>query len=219
MRLIEELDAEHRLIEAVAGSLRTYVQARIRGDAAPADGSQFIRFFRLYAGQFHHAREEDTLFVALREHANLPEAGPLATLREDHQRNGLLVDRIEALLALASLDAADAEALDRLATEYSHALWHHIDAEDSVLFPESEARLRKNGVLELPSREMTPEEREAREIGDALVARYPPFQDPTIIRGDGCACCPAILEGCVGLEHAWWSEFEWEELEDHLGEG
>lgn len=219
MRLIEELEAEHRLIEAVAGSLRTYVLARMSGTAPASDGPQFVRFFRLYAAQFHHAREEDTLFVALRERANLPEAGPLATLREDHQRNGVLIDQIEALLATPSLDAAAAQVLDRLATEYSHALWHHIDAEDSVLFPEAEARLRKNGVPELPSRPMTGEEREARDTGESLVGRYPPLRDGTIVRGDGCACCPAILEGCQGLEHAWWSEYEWEEMADHLGEG
>ena len=66
MRLMEELEAEHRLIEAVAGSLRTFVHARIAGAAPAADGRRFVRFFRLYAGQFHHAREEDTLFAALR---------------------------------------------------------------------------------------------------------------------------------------------------------
>jgi hemerythrin-like domain-containing protein len=219
MRLIEELEAEHRLIEACAGSLRTYALARMDGSAPASDGPRFVRFFRLYAAQFHHAREEDTLFVALRERANLPETGPLATLRDDHQRNGLLIDQIEALLAMPSLDEPAARALDRLATDYSHALWHHIDAEDSVLFPEAEARLRKSGVPELPSRSMTGEEREARDTGEALVARYPPLRDGTIVRGDGCACCPAILEGCPGLEHAWWSESEWEEMADHLGEG
>jgi hemerythrin-like domain-containing protein len=219
MRLIEELEAEHRLIEAAAGSLRTYVRARLEGAAPAPDGPRFIRFFRLYAAQFHHAREEDTLFVALRERANLPDAGPLATLRDDHHRNAVLVDRIEALLAVDPLGPDDARALDRLATEYSHALWHHIDAEDSVLFPESEARLRKSGVLELPSRDMTGEEREAQAIGEDLVRRYPPLDDPAVVRGAGCACCPAILENCPGLEHAWWSEFEWEELADHLGEG
>ena len=219
MRLIDELEAEHRLIDAAAGSLRTWVRARTAGAAPGSDGLRFVQFFRLYAGAFHHAREEDTLFVALRERADLPEEGPIAALRDDHVKNGQLVDRLEALVRLDVLDAAAARELDQVATAYSHALWHHIDAENSVLFPESAARLRKSGVLELPSRAMTADEREARDIGELLVRLYPPLDDRTIVRGDGCVCCPALLDGCAGLEHAWWGEHEWDELADHLGEG
>jgi hemerythrin-like domain-containing protein len=219
MLLIDELQAEHELIDAAVGALRTYVRARAAGTAPAGDGAAFVRFFRLYAAQFHHAREEETLFRALVDKADLPEAGPIATLRDDHRRTGALLDQIETLFARDALDADAARRLDQLAAEYSHALWHHIDAENSVLFPESEARLRKSGILELPSRAMTPEEQDARDTGAALVRAYPPLDDRTIVRGDGCVCCPALVEGCPGLEHAWWSEFEWDELADHLGEG
>jgi hemerythrin-like domain-containing protein len=219
MLLIDELQAEHELIDAAVGALRTYVRARTAGTAPAEDGAGFVRFFRLYAAQFHHAREEETLFRALVDQADLPEAGPIATLRDDHRRTGALLDQIEALIARDALDADSARRLDQLAAEYSHALWHHIDAENSVLFPESEARLRKSGILELPSRAMTLEEQHARDTGAALVRTYPPLADSTIVRGDGCVCCPALVEGCPGLEHAWWSEFEWDELADHLGEG
>lgn len=219
VQLIEELEAEHRLIDAAVGALRTYVRARAGGTAPASDAPRFLRFFRLYAAQFHHAREEDTLFRALLDRANLPEAGPIATLRDDHRRTGALLDRIEAIIGRDRLDPEAARRLEQLAVEYSQALWHHIDAENSVLFPESEARLRRSGVLELPSRDMTPDERHARDDGEALVRLYPPLDDRTIIRGDGCVCCPALVEGCPGLEFAWWSDSEWEELSDHLGEG
>ena len=219
MKLLDELEAEHVLIDAAVGALRTYVRARVGGTATAADGPRFVAFFRVYAAQFHHAREEDTLFRALVEQASLPAAGPIATLLDDHRRTGALLDRIESLVGLDPLTGDDAAALERLAREYSHALWHHIDAENSVLFPESEARLRKCGVLELPSRPMTPDERGAYEIGQALVSAYPPLDDRTIVRGDGCVCCPALVDGCPGLEHAWWADAEWEELADHLGEG
>jgi hypothetical protein len=66
---------------------------------------------------------------------------------------------------------------------------------------------------------MTAEEAEAMAIGDALVARYPPLMDRGVVRGDGCVCCPALVDNCPGLERAWWSESEWDELEDHLAEG
>ncbi|MCC6850607.1 MAG: hemerythrin domain-containing protein [Deltaproteobacteria bacterium] len=219
MRLIEELCAEHELIDAGIGALRTYIERRIAGVAGVDDGRRFVRFLRVYAAGFHHAREEDVLFPALVERADRPEAGPIAVLREDHLRTSALLSRIEALLAADPLDAAHAQELHAAAVEYSHVMWRHIDAENSVLFPESEPRLRRAGVFELPTRSATVEEAEARDLGRALVAAYPPFDDRMVVRGDGCVCCPALGESCPGLERAWWSDSEWEELDDHLGEG
>jgi hemerythrin-like domain-containing protein len=239
MRLIEELAAEHDLIDQVAGAWLAYLEARRRGGVDPQDGSRFVRFFRHYAGAFHHAREEDTLFAALRDRAHLPTGrGPLWVLGDDHRRMAARLGEIDAALAALDgppaggeagsargLEAAGAAprageaALGRLITEYVHALWHHIDAENAVLLPESEARLRKHGVGELPSRAMTADEQAAREIGEALVARYPPVADAAVVRGDGCVCCPAFGERCAGVEHEWWNEWEWEEFEDHLPSG
>ena len=58
-------------------------------------------------------------------------------------------------------------------------------------------------------------EREAAAIGDALIARYPPME-PDLARGDGCAMCHAYGDTCRGLEHEWWNEWQWEELEGRL---
>jgi len=219
MQLLDELVAEHDLIEQVVGSLRAYVSARAAGTTDASAGPRFVRFLQLFAGHFHHAREEDVLFTALRERAELPEEGPLGALREDHRQTAQLLESMTPLLERAALTADDAAELERLAVRYSRILWHHIDAENSVLFPESAARLRKQGVLELPSRAMTPGEAEARALGLTLVAQYPPIVDREIVRGDGCVCCPALVGNCPGLERAWWSESEWDELEGHLAEG
>lgn len=220
MRLIEELSAEHELIDAAVGSLRTWVDERLRGEGEPADGRRFVTFLRTFAAGFHHAREEDTLFVALRDRAGLPQQGPLASLVSDHARTAALLASIERVLDQEPpLTGAAGDELRRLAVEYSHALWHHIDAENSVLFPEGESRLRKSGVSELPSRSMTAAEAAARADGEDLVRRYPPLRDTTIPRGDGCVCCPAFADGCRGLEREWWNEWEWEEFEDHLPSG
>jgi hypothetical protein len=121
------------------------------------------------------------------------------------------------LLAQASSDETARARLLALAIEYSHGLWHHIDAENSVLFPESEGRLAKKGVRELPSREMTAQEAAAREAADDLLCRYPPASDPSIVRGDGCVSCHAFAESCRGLEREWWNEWEWEEFEERQG--
>jgi hemerythrin-like domain-containing protein len=219
MHLFEELRAEHDLIESVAGSLRTYVSQRVRGQGDPADGPRFVRFLRSYAGHYHHAREEETLFAALMARAQLPERGPIATLVADHRHIATLLDQIDALVGRATLDVEGLRQLESLAVDYTHALWRHIDAENSVLFPESEARLRKAGVRELESRPPSDEETMARSLGEALAVRYPPLHDAAAMRGDGCVCCPAMGETCRGLEFEWWNEWEWAEFDDHLADG
>ncbi len=218
MLLIDELLAEHRLIERVSEAFLAYA-AGPAGDARAGDTAAFLRFFRGYANRFHHAREEDTLFAALRERGGLPaDRGPLAVLVADHRRMEALLGEIEALPAGAA-GAPHPAGFRTLAASYVHALWHHIDAEDSVLFPECEPRLRRNGVAELPSRPMDADERAAKAEGESLVLKYPPAgpRDGDPMRGDGCIMCPAYGVTCRGLELEWWNEWEWDEFEDRMG--
>ena len=217
MQLIDELVAEHDLIEKVLESMRAFVDARIRGSAEPSDGVRFIRFFRIFAGHFHHAREEGILFVALVQKAELPaDRGPIAVMIADHARLAGLLDQMEPLFGTTDLDPASSDRMQTLAVAYSRALWHHIDAENSVLLPESEERLRRHHVTELPSRALSEEEQEARSCGVDLLAKYPPIRDAEALRGDGCALCPAFGNTCRGLEREWWNEWEWEEHEDNV---
>lgn len=220
MELINQLRAEHDLIEQVAGSLRTFVRQRARGEGDLADGARFMAFFRRYAGEFHHAREEDTLFVALQREAELPgDRGPIAVLLDDHHRMAGLLDQMDPLIGSELADAEARATLESLGLEYSRQLWQHIDAENSVLLPESEQRLRRHSVLELPSRPMTTEEDDARSLGETLLRRYPPVHERDVMRGDGCVFCPAFYDTCRGVEHEWWNEWEWDEFEDHLPSG
>ncbi|HLA79087.1 MAG TPA: hemerythrin domain-containing protein [Vicinamibacteria bacterium] len=218
MRLIHELRREHELIDAVVGSLGTFVERRLQGQAPAADGKRFLRFFRLFAGDFHHGREEDVLFAALVQQAELPgDRGPIANLQGDHHEMSRMLDDLAPLLA-ADLDPPErASRLSELAARYCRALWLHIDVENSVLFPESEERLRRIAILELPSREMSGEERAAREDGEALRETYPPRLDPLLIRGEECVICPHYGESCDGIEREWWSDAEWEEFPDRVG--
>jgi len=204
VQLIDDLRAEHRHIEDMLGALRTY--ARVR-DGDPADGARFLAFFRLYADRFHHAREEDVLFTALADELSVPrERGPIAVLSGDH-------GRMRAILGELAADLHN----EPLAIAYSRALWVHIDNENSVLFPESEARLLRAGVRELPARAMREDESRALDEALPLLAKYPRTIDTHVVRGDGCVVCPAFGESCDGLEREWWSENEWEEFPDRVG--
>lgn len=216
MQLLADLQAEHALIERVAGSLRTWSEAWARGEAGAADGAAFLRFFRLWAGAFHHAREEDVLFPALVREVGLPgDRGPIAVILNDHHELAGLLDELDAALAPDAVEGAPARGRDAAKT-YVHRLWHHIDAENSVLFPESEGRLSRHGVRALSGRQPTAAELAAKAEGEALVSRYPPVDDVEAFRGDGCIMCPAYGVSCHGLEREWWTESEWEEIHDRL---
>lgn len=212
MRLIEDLQTEHALIERVAGSLRTWAEAFAAGRAPADDGRAFLRFFRRWAGDFHHAREEAVLLPALSAVVGLPaDRGPVAVILKDHQQLAGLLD------ALAQrLDAGAPGDAPALARAYAHRLWHHIDAENTVLFPESEPRLARHGVRELSGRAPTGPELAAKGEGEALLERYPPQPDKEIFRGESCIMCPAYGTDCDGLEKEWWTESEWDEIHDRL---
>ncbi|WP_306590097.1 hemerythrin domain-containing protein [Geothrix sp. 21YS21S-4] len=217
MQLIEDLRAEHQLIERVAGAFRTFVETRLAGQGAPSDGPRFMAFFRRYAGDFHHDKEEQVLFRALAERAEVPaHRGPLAALTAEHARMAGLLDGLEGLVGTALIEQADRERLRALAVDYSRSLWRHIDAENSVLFPEGEERLRRVHVRELPSRPMTEAEADARATGLALTETYPPLHDAEVLRGDGCMLCPSFGTACEGLEREWWTDLDWEDMQARM---
>jgi len=217
MQLIEDLRAEHDLIEQVVGSLRAFVTARLAGQGDPADGARFMAFFHRYAGDFHHDKEEAVLFRALVDQAEIPgERGPVAALTGEHARMALLLDGMEGLLQSPLATEAERQHVQALAVDYSRSLWRHIDAENSVLFPEGLERLRRFHVRELPSRPMTEAERTAHEAGQALLKAYPPQHDPEVHRGDGCVACPSHGTACDGLEREWWTDLEWEDMWERM---
>ena len=218
MRLLEELRAEHELIDRVAGSLRAFAAARAGGEGDAGDGAAFRRFFRLWAGAWHHAREEETLFPALAAKAELsPAHGPIAAFVEQHHEMSKVLDALDPLLDREPLGEADGRRLLELATAYARELGRHIDAENSVLLPESEVRLRQANVLELEGRAPTDEELAARAEGERLAAAWAFMVDAGGVRGEGCVVCPSYGTTCRGVEAEWWNDSEWEEFSDHLG--
>lgn len=219
MTLIDELRADHRLIERVVGAFATHVARRLAGALDLADTARFFTFFRAFVGGYHHDREERALFPALTGALELPgDRGPVPAMIGQHHELAGLLDALEPLLVEAAIGPEARAPIAALTRRYTHGLWSHIDAEDSVLFPESEARLVRAGMRELGGRTMTPAEEVAREDAERLVAAYPPTEDPTAVRGEGCVICPSYGVTCDGLERAWWTESEWDELDEHMKE-
>ncbi len=102
---------------------------------APATLEGLIEFFRLYADQTHHGKEEDLLFPAMIEHGFSREAGPIHCMLADHEHNRALTR--EMIQAAAAYRAGDKEAGLRFAgaaDQYVQALRDHIQKENLVLF-------------------------------------------------------------------------------------
>ncbi len=213
MKLIDTFQDEHVLIDRVLGSLRRYVDGLVDGTADPDDGRRFAVFFTEFAGHFHHDREERVLFDALVRDAELPgDRGPVHALVHEHAQMEEWLSEMTPFLEQRPQSEDDRVRLRAQATRYSHALWRHIDAENSVLYPEGAERLRRCNIHELPDRPMSEAEAAAREDAAALLVRYPPVEDDALTRGDGCFMCRAYGETCDGLEAEWWTELEWEEF-------
>jgi hemerythrin-like domain-containing protein len=212
MKLLDELEAEHQRIDRALGALRAYAGLFAKGTSDPADGFAFLSFFEIYVGRWHHEREESLLFPALERDAQLPaDRGPIPVLLADHASGSQALDAMRD--ALSNDERAEFE---RIAREYTRALWSHIDAENSVLFPESEQQLRRNQIHELPLPVAPDDVREAAARADALIERYGEGDTPDVIRGAGCVMCAAYGESCRGVEHEWWNEWQWEEFDEHV---
>ena len=202
MQLITELGAEHRLIESVAGSLVRFAEEAAKGAAGAADVADFVRFLRVFVTGYHHDREEEELFPVLVEAAEVPaDRGPLAVMLDDHRAGAAMVGELEAA-------AAEPQRAAAVARRIAHHLWEHIDKEDSVLFPEARQRLVRSGVNRLEGRPASQEEEDARTLGERLLERFPPLDDPEVVRGDGCIACSAFTVTCGGIEKEWWSSWE-----------
>ena len=204
MQLFHELKTEHLLVDRVAGSLIRFAEQAAGGTSSREDVADFVHFFRVFVAGYHHDKEEQILFPVLVERAEVPAGrGPLPSIEADHRTAAKLVDELEEA-------EGNRGRLADVARNLAHHLWEHVDKEDSVLFPESFERLRRNGVTRLEGREPTVKEEAARDLGERLTRRFPPLDDPEIVRGDGCIACSAFGETCGGSETEWWNSWEHE---------
>jgi hemerythrin-like domain-containing protein len=201
MRLIDQLKAEHLLIDQVAGSLIRFAEQVRGGETSMADAADLVHFFRVFVNGYHHQREEQSLFPALVERAEVPaDHGPLAVIEVEHREAAKLVDQLQR--------APDVRSAADPARRLARHLWEHVDKEDSVLLPESADRLRRNGITRLVGRAPTVEEESARRMAEQIIDRLPPLDDPEIVRGAGCIACSAFGETCGGIETEWWNTWE-----------
>jgi hemerythrin-like domain-containing protein len=143
MQAIETLMSEHRVIEHVLDALAGFVEEVRRPVAGEqAQLARFVGFLRDFADEQHHAKEEDILFAAMVRCGFPDRAGPIAVMRDEHERGRVLVRRLGALAALAA-PWGDGERADvaEAAQGFARLLRAHIQKEDGVLYPLAEQHL------------------------------------------------------------------------------
>lgn len=183
-KAIDELMHEHRLIEKILGSLETFADAVERGAVVERrDVGNYVTFFREFADQCHHGKEEGLLFERMAEHGFPKEMGPLAVMYSDHEHGRA---QVAALAAVASgqgpLTAAERRQIVQHARVYASHLREHIQKEDQVLYPMAlqmlpdEVMLALAGEFEEFEKTVTGEGAHAKlhTLAESLMAAWPP---------------------------------------------
>lgn len=98
-----------------------------------------IDFIRQYADRFHHAKEEDVLFVALVENGMPKEHSPVAAMLMEHEHGRAFVRNLEEAVREAQVGRNDRyQAIADNALGYAELLKEHISKEDFILYPLAE---------------------------------------------------------------------------------
>jgi hemerythrin-like domain-containing protein len=128
------LSDEHRVIERVLTALERLIKRPVAG--ALGDWQKAVDFFRTFADQCHHFKEEKVLFPAMEEHGIPSEGGPIGMMLMEHEEGRSYVRAMSAAITLVeSKDEAAIGSLLRSAEAYIRLLREHIQKEDEILFP------------------------------------------------------------------------------------
>jgi len=101
-----------------------------------------LEFFRLFADQCHHGKEEDLLFPKLVEKGMQREMGPIGVMLHEHEQGRALVRQMGQAAAEYQQGRPDAGAhWAHAARGYAMLLREHIAKENEILFVMAERML------------------------------------------------------------------------------
>lgn len=136
-----------RMITLVEQNVAALEQGRFRSWQFFFDAVDFIRN---YADRFHHAKEEDVLFVALVKNGMPARQSPIEAMLIEHEQGRAHVRALAAAARQARAgDAAKIPAIAEHAKSYAQLLRSHIDKEDHILYPLAERVLPQEVRAEL----------------------------------------------------------------------
>jgi hemerythrin-like domain-containing protein len=156
------------------------------GNMSAGEFAPFVEFFRGFADQCHHCKEEDRLFPQLEKQGVPRDGGPIGCMLYEHKLGRAHIKALDE--AVNALDAADGN--DDNATQQIHAqgeayidlLRNHIAKEDMVLFVMADEMVQGTELTQLTNAyaeaESTPEYtstmRRCHAIAERLIETYAP---------------------------------------------
>ena len=103
-----------------------------------------IDFIRNYADNFHHAKEEDILFVELNKEGVLEHCNPIGQMLHEHDLGrGFVKGLNEAVEKGNKIEAV------KNARGYCELLQEHIFKEDNILYPMADEALKESAQKEI----------------------------------------------------------------------
>jgi len=164
----EVLSDEHRVIERVLAVLEELTKRPVAGSLD--NWQKALDFFRHFADECHHHKEEKVLFPAMEEHGVPREGGPIGMMLLEHEEGRGYVRAMRA--AVESFERSEAGATDLLfsnARAYLRLLKEHIQKEDEILF-----RIADDVIPASEQKELLRsfKEHEAKEMGEGVHEKY-----------------------------------------------
>jgi hemerythrin-like domain-containing protein len=164
----EILSDEHRVIERVLAVLEKLTQAPV--GSSLDKWKEALVFFRQFADQCHHFKEEKVLFPALEEHGIPREGGPIGMMLMEHEEGrGHVRSMIAAIEQLETGNVAAQDLLLSHARAYVTLLREHIQKEDDILFRMADEVIPEAEQSEILKRF---EAHEAEEMGAGAHEKY-----------------------------------------------
>jgi hemerythrin-like domain-containing protein len=104
--------------------------------------SSLLEFFRVFADQCHHGKEEEILFPALEGKGMPRHGGPVGVMLEEHERGRDLIREMgEATDSFRERDTGSGRRWAKAASGYISLLREHISKENNILFVIAEKML------------------------------------------------------------------------------
>jgi len=143
MRATDQLKEEHQGIKLMLSILSNVCDRLDAGeDINPLHLEKIVEFIQVFADKCHHAKEEDLLFVAMKEVGFPLNSGPIGVMLAEHDQGRGYVRGLKA--AVEQYKAGDKRVISSItsnARNYVALLSQHIDKEDNILYMMADAHL------------------------------------------------------------------------------
>jgi hemerythrin-like domain-containing protein len=138
------------------------------GDVNPELFRKLIDFIRNYADKYHHAKEEDILFIKMQDCGFPLEGGPIEMMLIEHDQGRKYVKGIEDGVELSVQGNVDGKnQIIENSLGFAVLLRNHIHKEDNVLYP-----MAVNGLGQDVIDSMIPDFEKVDEVQAGVEGKY-----------------------------------------------